>query len=173
MTNLLLRPAVAISIRPVQAFRRGVCPGRCSLILPEPCQGPLRGETPSPRRNRPDRGSRVSSGEVVFRYRRSAGAWVRLGSIMLPEERHVLSILKTTMRVLGYSNRDIERELGLSGSYLSRLFSGDIDLRFSHILNISRAMGLAPEEILLLAYPHTEAPKSEAASRWAASLFGA
>jgi len=89
---------------------------------------------------------------------------------MLPEERHVLSILKTTMRVLGYSNRDIERELGLSGSYLSRLFSGDIDLRFSHILNISRAMGLAPEEILLLAYPHTEAPKSEAAQRLAASL---
>jgi transcriptional regulator with XRE-family HTH domain len=89
---------------------------------------------------------------------------------MLPDERHVLTILKTTMRVLGYSNRDVERELGLSGSYLSRLFSGEIDLRFSHILNISRALGLAPEEILLLAYPPTEAPRSEAAQRLAASL---
>jgi transcriptional regulator with XRE-family HTH domain len=89
---------------------------------------------------------------------------------MLPDEQHVLTLLKTTMRVLGYSNRDVERELGLSGSYLSRLFSGDIDLRFSHIVKISRAMGLAPEEILLLAYPPSQAAKSEAARRLAASL---
>jgi transcriptional regulator with XRE-family HTH domain len=89
---------------------------------------------------------------------------------MLADEKHVLTILKTTMRVLGYSNRDVERRLELSGSYLSRLFSGDIDLRFSHIVNISRAMGLAPEEVLLLAYPPTQASKSEAARRLAASL---
>jgi hypothetical protein len=89
---------------------------------------------------------------------------------MLPEEKHVLSVLKTTMRVLGFSNRDLERELKLSGSYLSRLFSGDIDLRFSHILDLSRAMGLAPEEVLLLAYPPIEGPKSPAAQRLAAFL---
>jgi transcriptional regulator with XRE-family HTH domain len=89
---------------------------------------------------------------------------------MLADEKHVLTILKTTMRVLGYSNRDVERRLELSGSYLSRLFSGDIDLRFSHIVNVSRAMGLAPEEVLLLAYPPTQASKSEAARRLAASL---
>jgi hypothetical protein len=89
---------------------------------------------------------------------------------MLPEEKHVLSVLKTTMRVLGFSNRDLERELKLSGSYLSRLFSGDIDLRFSHILDLSRAMGLAPEEVLLLAYPPIEGPKSPAAQRLAAFM---
>ena len=84
---------------------------------------------------------------------------------MLPEEKHVLSVLKTTMRVLGYSNRDLERQLKLSGSYLSRLFSGDLDLRFSHILDLSRAMGLAPEEILWLLYPPEPGPKSPAAER--------
>jgi DNA-binding Xre family transcriptional regulator len=89
---------------------------------------------------------------------------------MLSGEQHVLTLLKTTMRVLGYSNRDIERQLKLSGSYLSRLFSGDIDLRFSHILNICRAMGIEPEEILLLAYPYTQEPKSEAAQRLAAYM---
>lgn len=84
---------------------------------------------------------------------------------MPPEEKHVLSVLKTTMRVLGYSNRDLERKLKLSGSYLSRLFSGDLDLRFSHILDLSRAMGLAPEEMLRLVYPSEPGPKSPAAKR--------
>jgi hypothetical protein len=107
----------------------------------------------------------VSSVEVVF------GGIVGVDlPAMLADEKHVLTILKTTMRVLGYSNRDVERRLELSGSYLSRLFSGDIDLRFSHIVNVSRAMGLAPEEVLLLAYPPTQASKSEAARRLAASL---
>jgi len=91
---------------------------------------------------------------------------------MLPEEQHLLTLMKTTMRVLGFTNRDVERRLGLSGSYLSRLFSGDIDLRFSHIVSISRAMGLEPEELLLLAYPHGEEPQSPAARRLAARLQG-
>jgi transcriptional regulator with XRE-family HTH domain len=84
---------------------------------------------------------------------------------MSPEEKHVLSVLKTTMRVLGCSNRDLERELKLSSSYLSRLFSGDLDLRYSHILALSRAMGLAPGEILRLIYPPEPGPRSPAAER--------
>jgi hypothetical protein len=89
---------------------------------------------------------------------------------MPPEEKHVLSVLKTTMRVLGFSNRDLERELKVSGSYLSRVFSGDLDLRFSHVLDLSRAMGLAPEEILRLIYPPEPGPKSPAAARLKAYL---
>ena len=79
---------------------------------------------------------------------------------MLPEEQHVLAVLKTTLRVLGVTNRDVERRLGLSGSYLSRLFSGDIDLRFSHLVSIARALGMEPEELLWLAYPQDEASSS-------------
>jgi Helix-turn-helix len=84
---------------------------------------------------------------------------------MKPEIQHMLTVLKTAMRVLGYSNRDIERTLGLSASYLSRLFSGVIELRFEHIVDISRAMGLELEEVMYFAYPHPKQPPSAAAIR--------
>ena len=69
------------------------------------------------------------------------------------------------MRVLGYRNSDIERKLGLSTSYLSRLFSGSIELRFEHIVDISNAMGLRTDEMFRFAYPDTQEPPSSAAKR--------
>ncbi len=77
------------------------------------------------------------------------------------EVEHMLHILKTTMRLLGITNRDIERKLGLSSSYLSRLFSGHIELRYEHIVDISEALGMRPEEMLHLAYPELPNPLSE------------
>ncbi len=74
----------------------------------------------------------------------------------------MLSVLKTAMRVLGFTNRDIERQLGLSSSYLSRLFSGTIELRFEHIVEIARAMGLEPAEILSFSYPQRREPSAAA-----------
>jgi transcriptional regulator with XRE-family HTH domain len=84
---------------------------------------------------------------------------------MSTETAHMLTTLKTAMRVLGYTNRDVERKLGISSSYLSRLFSGSIELRFQHIVDIARAIGMEPEEILYLAYPHPKQPPTEAAAR--------
>jgi transcriptional regulator with XRE-family HTH domain len=84
---------------------------------------------------------------------------------MEPETQHMLQVLKTIMRVLGYTNRDIERKLGLSSSYLSRLFSGGMELRFEHIVQISRAMGLTLEEVFQFAYPQPKEPPSEALVR--------
>lgn len=84
---------------------------------------------------------------------------------MSAETDHMLTMLKTAMRVLGYTNRDVERHLGLSSSYLSRLFSGMIELKFQHIVDIARAIGMEPEEILYLAYPHPKNPPTEAATR--------
>jgi transcriptional regulator with XRE-family HTH domain len=84
---------------------------------------------------------------------------------MKPEVQHMLTVLKTAMRVLGYSNRDVERKLGLSSSYLSRLFSGVIELRFEHVVDIAKAMGLELEEVMSFAYPYAKQPPSEAATR--------
>jgi transcriptional regulator with XRE-family HTH domain len=84
---------------------------------------------------------------------------------MSAETDHMLTMLKTAMRVLGYTNRDVERHLGLSSSYLSRLFSGMIELKLQHIVDIARAIGMEPEEILYLAYPHPKDPPTEAATR--------
>lgn len=82
-----------------------------------------------------------------------------------PDVAHIIAILRTAMRILGFKNSDIERKLGWSTSYLSRLFSGGIELRFEHVLEISKALGLRPHEIFRFAYPDPAGPPSEAAQR--------
>lgn len=84
---------------------------------------------------------------------------------MKPEVEHMIGTLKTAMRLLGYNNRDIERKMGWSSSYLSRLFSGGMELRYEHIVDIGRAIGLETEEVLRLAYPTQKKPASESMQR--------
>ncbi|HZI74598.1 MAG TPA: helix-turn-helix transcriptional regulator [Gemmatimonadales bacterium] len=74
-------------------------------------------------------------------------------------------MLKTAMKVLGFTNRDVERKLGLSGSYLSRLFSGMIDLKVDHVVAISRVVGMEPEEMIQIAFPRKKKPSTPAAAR--------
>jgi transcriptional regulator with XRE-family HTH domain len=84
---------------------------------------------------------------------------------MDPEVQRLITILRTTMRILGVTNRDIERKLDLSPSYLSRLFSGGIELKAEHLIHIPRAMGLEPAEFFHLAYPRRPQPGSRAAEQ--------
>jgi transcriptional regulator with XRE-family HTH domain len=72
---------------------------------------------------------------------------------MRPQTEHILQILKTAMRILGCTNREMERKLGVSGGYLSRLFAGTMELRFEHIVDIAEALGLSVEEVFRFAYP--------------------
>jgi transcriptional regulator with XRE-family HTH domain len=81
------------------------------------------------------------------------------------ENQRILDLLRTLIRVLGLSNREIERRIGLSPSYLSRLFGGYLELKFEHVLEISRALGLEPGEIFELAYPESSKPPSESMER--------
>lgn len=67
--------------------------------------------------------------------------------------------------MLGFTNRDVQEKLGLSGSYLSRLFSGLIELRVEHVVDIARAIDVEPEEIFQLAFPRKAQPSSAAAAR--------
>ncbi|HEX6901596.1 MAG TPA: helix-turn-helix transcriptional regulator [Thermoanaerobaculia bacterium] len=82
---------------------------------------------------------------------------------MEPEVERLIKILRTAMRVLGVTNREIERKLGQSPSYLSRVFSGGIELKAEHLILIPRAMGLEPAEFFQLAYPRRTEPASRAA----------
>jgi transcriptional regulator with XRE-family HTH domain len=84
---------------------------------------------------------------------------------MKPETEHLIQTLRTAMRVLGFTNAELERRLGVSGGYLTRLFGGVMELRFEHIIDIARAMGLELEEILQLAYPQPRNPPTEASQR--------
>ena len=84
---------------------------------------------------------------------------------MRTETEHIIQILKTSMRVLGFTNREIEQKLGVSGGYLTRLFNGTMELRFEHIVDIARAIGLEPEEVFHLAYPQARNPPTDSAQR--------
>lgn len=84
---------------------------------------------------------------------------------MKPETQHITQFLRTAMRVLGYTNRDVERKLGVSGGYLTRVFSGVMELRFEHIVDIARVIGLEPEEVFYFAYPQPRAPLTNAGQR--------
>lgn len=76
------------------------------------------------------------------------------------------------MRILDVSNRDVEKSLGLSYGYLSRLFAGTIELKVEHILSILEVIGLAPAEFFHLAYPRLPAPASESATRMRGIMQG-
>jgi transcriptional regulator with XRE-family HTH domain len=80
-----------------------------------------------------------------------------------PEEvKRLLNVLRTSIRLLGLTNREIERRLGLTPSYVSRLFAGAIELKMEHVVAISRAVGLQPWEFFELAYPRRSDSPSEA-----------
>ncbi len=78
------------------------------------------------------------------------------------EVDRLLNVLRIVARLLGLSNREIERRLGLTPSYVSRLFAGAIELKVEHILSIVRAVGLEPWEFYELAYPRRADAPSEA-----------
>ena len=41
-----------------------------------------------------------------------------------PETKRLVNLVKVTLRILGLSNREVARRLGMSPSYLSKLLSG-------------------------------------------------
>ena len=76
------------------------------------------------------------------------------------EVERLLNVLRTSVRLLGLTSREIERRLGLTPSYVSRIFSGTIELKMEHVLAITRAIGLQPWEFFELAYPQRPNPHS-------------
>jgi transcriptional regulator with XRE-family HTH domain len=72
------------------------------------------------------------------------------------EIERVTALLSTVIKVANVTKRELEKELGASGGYLSRLLSGKMGLSIRHILLICAAIGMDPAEFFHLAYP--EAP---------------
>jgi transcriptional regulator with XRE-family HTH domain len=66
--------------------------------------------------------------------------------------------------------REVEKRLGVSKGYLTRLFSGVIYLKFDHITVIAEVIGVDPAEILRLAFPPSEQPASPETLRLRAAL---
>jgi transcriptional regulator with XRE-family HTH domain len=81
------------------------------------------------------------------------------------EIQRVLDLLRMLIRISGLSNREVERRLKLSPSYLSRLFGGYLEVKLEHVLGVSRALGLKPAEFFAFAYPEGPLDPSEAYQR--------
>ena len=83
------------------------------------------------------------------------------------EVRRLLDLLRTLMRMLGFSNREVERRMGLNHGSVSRVFSGLIEAKLELVLGAARAIGLEYDELFAFAYPDLRPPEreSEAARR--------
>lgn len=66
--------------------------------------------------------------------------------------RRVVETLRAAIRAMGMTNGQVERTLGASSGYLSRIFAGRIDLKLEHVRDIAKVLDVAPEEILHLAF---------------------
>jgi transcriptional regulator with XRE-family HTH domain len=80
------------------------------------------------------------------------------------EVRRLLDLLRTMMRMLGFSNREIERRMGLNHGSVSRVFSGHIEAKLELVLGAARAIGLEPDEFFAFAYPELRPPDLESAA---------
>jgi transcriptional regulator with XRE-family HTH domain len=85
--------------------------------------------------------------------------------VMKPQTQHVVDVLRTTIRALGLTLSEVEKRLGVSRGYLTRLFSGVMELRFDQIVEIAEAVGVEPEEVLRLAFPPSQQPATPEALR--------
>ena len=73
-----------------------------------------------------------------------------------PEIVRMLAVLRDAIRLARFTNREVERRLGWSSGYLSRLFAGLMELRVEHVLNICSVIAFPPNEFFRAVYPDTE-----------------
>ena len=87
------------------------------------------------------------------------------------EVRRLLNVLHTLMRMLGVSNREIERRLKLHPSSLTRLFNGQVEAKLELVLGIARALGLDYSELFAFCYPESSSPEPSESARKIRSLL--
>ena len=69
------------------------------------------------------------------------------------EVERLLNVLRTLLRMLGISNREVERRSGLSAVTVTRVFNGQVEAKIEHLLAMARAAGLGYGELFHFAYP--------------------
>ena len=80
------------------------------------------------------------------------------------EVQRLLDVLRTLLRMVGVSNREVERRLELRHSAVTRLFSGVVEAKLELVLGIVRAVGLGYDEFFAFAYPERRAVGEETAT---------
>jgi transcriptional regulator with XRE-family HTH domain len=72
----------------------------------------------------------------------------------------IAAALRTAIRLSGISHRQVERELGLSTGYLTRILAGQVELRVRHVLDVCRVIGLPPDRFFGALFPPQDGPES-------------
>jgi transcriptional regulator with XRE-family HTH domain len=62
-------------------------------------------------------------------------------------------VFKVLLRFSKIRHRDIEERLGFSGGYMSRLLSGKIDIKLSHVLSLAEILDIRLHELFAIAFP--------------------
>jgi DNA-binding phage protein len=74
------------------------------------------------------------------------------------EVRHLMDLLRTLARALGYSNAALARRSDVALASLVRYFKGDAEPRLDFVLAVLRGIGLDVREFFEMAYPERETP---------------
>lgn len=77
------------------------------------------------------------------------------------EVARLTNLLSAAVKFSNVTQREVERKLGLSSGSLSRLFSGGIELKIKHILDVCQVIGFPPSRFFRAAYPHREEDTGE------------
>jgi|SRR5215210_6601271 len=72
------------------------------------------------------------------------------------------NLLAAAVKFSNTTQREVERKLGLSSGSLSRLFSGGIELKVKHILDVCQVIGFSPSRFWNAAYPQRDEESGDA-----------
>ena len=72
------------------------------------------------------------------------------------------NLLSAAVKFSNITQREVERKLGLSSGSLSRLFSGGIELKIKHILDICEVIDFPPSRFFRAAYPQRDEESGDA-----------
>ena len=72
------------------------------------------------------------------------------------------NLLSAAVKFSNITQREVERKLGLSSGSLSRLFSGGIELKIKHILDVCEVIGFPPSRFFRAAYPQRDEESGDA-----------
>jgi transcriptional regulator with XRE-family HTH domain len=82
-------------------------------------------------------------------------------AVIQAEMARLMELLRTIVRMLGYTNRDVERRAGLNHATAVRYFRGEGEPKLEFVLAVVTAIGLEPWEFFDIAYPQRQEPSTQ------------
>ena len=70
-------------------------------------------------------------------------------------------VMAQAIQAAGTTRQLLERQLGLSSGYLSKILRGGVELRVRHLLVLADALGVTPADLLRLAWPEPAVTDAE------------